>query len=164
MNRSETFQVTLPSDTEILVTRDFSAPLKAVFAAHTQPELMMRWLWGPPGWKMTRCDIDMRAGGSCHYEWQGPDGTGFGLRQAIRECVPPSRIVAEERFDMGGGTPMPVQYVTTEFTESGGLTHMKMTIRYDDKTARDGALASGMDQGMAASYDNLDTLLSSTGA
>ena len=164
MSISETFQVTLPSDTEILITRDFSAPRKAVWAAHTQPELMMRWLTGPPGWKMTRCDVDMRPGGSAHYEWQGADGTSFGLRQAIREFVPPSRFVSEERFDMGEGVPMPVQYVTTEFTESGGRTHMKMTLRYDDKTARDGALASGMDQGMAMSYDSLDTLLSGTGA
>jgi len=164
MSISQTFQVTLPSDTEILVTRDFSAPLKAVFAAHTQPELMKRWLTGPPGWKMTRCDVDMRPGGSGHYEWQGPDGIGFGLRQTVREFVPPSRVVMEERFDMGDGAPMPVQYVTTEFTESGGRTHMKMTLRYDDRAARDGALASGMDQGMAMGYDNLDRLLSSTGA
>ena len=159
MNSSQTFQVSLPSDTQIMVTREFDASRDAVFAAHTKPELIKRWLTGPPGWSMTRCVVDFRPGGKAAYEWKGPDGNGFGLNQDIVEFVAPARVVAEERFDMGGGAPMPVQHVTMEFTESGGRTQMKMTLRYESKEARDGALASGMDQGMAAGYDNLDTLL-----
>ena len=162
MNLSDTFQVTLPSDTEILVKREFDAPREAVFSAHTKPELLERWMTGPPGWSLTRCDLDLRAGGSAHYEWKGVDGSGFGLRQTIHEFVPPSRMVTTERFEMGEGAPMGVQYVTLEFADAGERTHMTMTLRYDDKASRDGALASGMDKGMAASYDKLDLAL--TGA
>jgi len=159
MNLSDTFQVTLPSDTEILVKREFEAPRDAVFSAHTKPELLKRWLTGPPGWSLTHCVVDFRAGGSAHYEWKGPDGDGFGLRQTIHEFVAPSRIVATERFEMGDGPPMGVQYVRMDFTDAGKRTLMTMTLRYDDKAARDGALASGMEHGMAAGYDQLDALL-----
>jgi uncharacterized protein YndB with AHSA1/START domain len=159
MKISDTFQVTMPSDTEVRVTREFDAPRAAVWAAHTQPELLKRWLTGPPGWSLTRCELDLRAGGKAHYEWKGPDGNGFGLDQRILEAAPPSRFVAEERFDMGGGVPMPTQHATLVLEESGGRTQMTLTLRYADKAARDGALASGMDQGMAAGYDQLDRVL-----
>ena len=161
MKISETFHVTLPSDTEILVAREFDAPRDKVWAAHTQADLLKRWLTGPPGWSLTRCELDLRPGGKAYYEWKGADGNGFGLHQQIREFVPTSRIVSEERFDMGAGVPMPTQYVTLLFSESGGRTQMQMTLRYGDKQSRDGALASGMDQGMAAGYDNLDGVLAS---
>ena len=159
MSIAETFQVTLPSDTEIVVKREFDAPRETVFEAHTKPELLQRWLTGPPGWSMPVCEVDMRTGGSAHYEWKGPDGSGFGLRQTVHEVVAPSRIVVDERFEMGSAPPMPAQHVITEFTETRGRTQMTMTIRYHDKQARDGALASGMNEGMAASYGQLDSVL-----
>ena len=156
MKISETFQVTLPSDTEILVSREFDAPRERVWAAHTQAELLKRWVSGPPGWKVTRCDLDMRTGGEAFYSWTGPDGSSFSLHQKIREFLPTSKIVAEERFDMGAAAAMPVQYVTMQFSDVQKRTLLQMTLRYDSKQDRDGALASGMNDGMAASYDLLD--------
>ena len=71
--------VTTPTDREIVMTRVFSAPRKLVFDAWTKPELVKRWLLGPPGWTMPVCEIDLRVGGKYRFEWRGQDGTVMGM-------------------------------------------------------------------------------------
>jgi uncharacterized protein YndB with AHSA1/START domain len=162
MKNTETLKVTTPSDREIAMTRVFDAPRRLVFDALTHPELLKRWLLGPPGWSMVVCEIDLKVGGRFRYVWRKDDGTEMGMGGAYRELVPPARIVLTELFDedwTGGET-----LNTAVFTEQSGKTTLINTVRYSSREARDGALNSGMTQGVAASYDRLAELLALTSA
>jgi uncharacterized protein YndB with AHSA1/START domain len=155
-------RLTTPNPREILVTRVFDAPRRLVFEAMVRPELVRRWLLGPPGWTMPVCDIDLRVGGGFRYVWRNADGREMGMRGTFREVAAPDRIVHTEVFDedwTGGPTE-----VTTNLAEAGGRTTMTMTVRYSSEAARDGATRSGMEGGMAQSYDRLDELLAETAA
>jgi uncharacterized protein YndB with AHSA1/START domain len=154
----DSFQVTLPSDREIQVTRDFDAPRALVFDAFTKPELVRRWLLGPPGWTMPVCEIDLRVGGAYRYVWRSEqDGSRMGLGGLFREIEAAARIVATERFDDAWYPGDALD--TTVFEEKRGITHTTITILYESKQARDTARRSGMEHGMAAGHDRLETLL-----
>ena len=100
--------LTTPSDREILITRDFNAPRALVFDCMSKPELVRRWLLGPPGWTMPVCDIDLRVGGRYRYVWRNEaDGTEMGMGGVYMEIVPPEKVVQTELFDQdwtGGET------------------------------------------------------------
>jgi uncharacterized protein YndB with AHSA1/START domain len=156
---TNTLQIATPSNHEIVMTRAFDAPRSLVFDCWTQPELVRRWMFGPDGWSFVVCEIDLRVGGGYRFVWRGPDGSEMGMRGVYREIVAPERLVSSELYDedwTGGET-----LGTTLFTEQGGKTTVTSTLRYASKEARDGALASGMDQGMAMGYDRLDALVTS---
>lgn len=157
MQAADTLQVTTPSEREITMTRAFDAPRDLVFDALTKPELLKQWLHGPDGWSLETCEIDLRVGGSYRYVWRGPDGVEMGMGGVHKEIAPPERLVRTEIFDQdwtGGET-----VATAVLTEQDGKTTLATTVLYATKEARDGALASGMEQGVAASYDRLETLL-----
>ena len=161
MKTAETLTVTTPSDREIVMTRVFNAPRRLVFDAHTKPELVKRWLLGPPGWSMPVCEIDLRVGGKYRYVWRrDTDATQMGLGGVYREIVAPERIVNTERFDEawypGEGLG------TLVLTERQGKTTLTNTMRYESRAARDGVLKSGMEKGVATSYDRLAELLAAT--
>ncbi len=160
MNDTSTVKVTTPSDLEIRMTRSFDAPPRLVFDAHTKPELVRRWLTGPDGWEMSRCEIDLRVGGKFRYEWRNVDGSTMGMGGNFREIASPSRLVHTELFDEDwtGG-----EVVTTSlFAEDGdGRTLLTVTSLYPSKEGRDGAIASGMTTGVDTSYDKLAALLAS---
>jgi len=153
----EELKVAALNDCELVCTRVFDAPRKLVFDAHTRPELVRRWLLGPPGWSMPVCDIDLRVGGRFRYVWRN-DGSGreFALAGTYRAIAAPHRIVHAEAFEDGD---MPEALVTTEFTEDGGRTTMTMAISYATAEDLKAALATGMTGGMAQSYDRLDGVL-----
>ena len=154
------FSVRLPSDNAIRVTRDFDAPPAAVFDAFTRPELVRRWLLGPPGWTMPQCDIDLRVGGAYRYVWRfEADGAQMGMGGTFREVVPHERLVATERFDDAWYPGEAVD--TTTFTAVDGHTRVTIDILYESQEARDTARRSGMEPGMAAGYDRLEALLES---
>ena len=159
MKNSSTFTVTTPTDREIVITREFDAPRTLVFDAFTKPELIKRWLTGPPGWSFVVCEMDARVGGEFRYVWRGPDQSEMGMRGVIREIVPPERIVATEKFDQAW-YPGDAQD-TWVLSEKSAKTTLTLTLRYESREARDIALKSGMDQGMAAGYDRLEELLPS---
>jgi uncharacterized protein YndB with AHSA1/START domain/effector-binding domain-containing protein len=156
-------KTTAPGDLEIVMTREFDAPRPLVFEAFTKPELVRRWLLGPPGWSMPVCEIDLRVGGTYRYGWQS-DGSAklpancppsFGSGGVFREVSAPARIVHTERMDGWPGESV----VTTLFEEKGGRTAVTMTMLFESKEARDGALKSGMEGGVAMSYGRLDEIL-----
>jgi uncharacterized protein YndB with AHSA1/START domain len=93
MNNLGGLIVTTPTDREIVMTRVFHAPRQLVFDAWTKPELVRRWLLGPPGWTMPVCEIDLRVGGAYRFVWLGEDGTTMGMGGVYREIVIPERIV-----------------------------------------------------------------------
>ena len=157
MTKTAPLQVTTPSDREVVITRVFDAPRGMVFDAHTKPDLVRRWLLGPPGWTMPVCEIDLRVGGKYRYVWQHGAGQRMGVAGTFTEVVRPSRLVITQLFDedwTGGET-----IVITELAEQGGKTTLTTTVRYGSREARDGALKTGMTTGMEAGYERLDALL-----
>ena len=148
--------ITLPSDTEYLITRVFDAPAELVFRAMTTPELVKRW-WGFETSEWLVCEIDLRVGGAYRFVWRNPDGSEFAMNGIYREIVRPERIVNTQRFD----TPwLPGESVlTTTLAESGGKTTFTCTTLYDSIETRDKMLKSGMESGASASYERLEALL-----
>jgi uncharacterized protein YndB with AHSA1/START domain len=101
-NTMEKAQVTLPSDREVKVTRSFRAPRSLVYRAYTEPQLVQRWMLGPPGWSMPVCEMDVRVGGKYRWRWRSnADGSEFGFAGTFREVQPESRLVHTEMFDPG---------------------------------------------------------------
>lgn len=148
--------LTTEGDTHVVVTRRFAAPPEAVFRAHTDPELIQQWMLGPDGWTMPVCQIEARPGGTIRYEWAGPEGRGFYLTGEILELDPPHRIVHVERMHLPD--PTPDNHIETTFTADGDGTLMVARMTLPDAETRKAMLASGMEHGMAASYDRLDRI------
>ena len=161
MKSAGTLQVTAPGEREIVMTRVLDAPRKLVFDAFTKPELVRRWLLGPPGWSMPVCEIDLRVGGKYRYVWRkDSDGAEMGMGGVYREIVVPERLVTTERFDEAW---YPGEAVgTLVLVEQRGRTTVTQTMLYESREARDAVLKSGMEKGVAASYDRLADLLAST--
>ena len=159
MNNTGTLTVTTPSDREVAMTRVFDASRALVFEAMTKPELVKRWLLGPPGWSMPVCEIDLRVRGAYRYVWHGPGGKVMGMRGVFREIAPPERCVMTESFDEPW-YPGEAQ-VTTVLVEQGGKTTLTTTVLYESREIRDSVLKSGMAGGVTASYDRLAELVTS---
>jgi uncharacterized protein YndB with AHSA1/START domain len=149
--------VTTPSDREILVSRTFDAPRRLVWDAHTKPDLMKRWLFGPDGWSLDVCSVDLRVGGKARFEMTKQDDQfKMGWTDTYTEIVPQQRLVSQQLFDEDwteGETT-----VTLVFREAGDKTVLEMTVLYSSKEARDGAIATGMVDGMEMGYARLDAL------
>ena len=163
--KPETLEVTTPSDLEIEMTRFFDAPRRLVYDAMVKPELLRRWLVGPPGWTMAICEVDLRVGGKYRVGWQREAGAApspecenlpdaFEVLGIYREIVPPERIVATEFMGPGDGA-----LVTQLLTEEGGRTKYTQTMRYGSREERDAALQSGMAEGTAICFDRLAEIL-----
>jgi len=154
-------KITTQGDRELVMTRVFAAPRRLVFDAFTTPDLVRRWLLGPPGWSMPVCEIDLRVGGAYRYVWQrDTDGTTMGMGGVYREIVKPERIVNTERFDESW---YPGEGVgTLVLVEQAGVTTLTHTMRYESPAALAAVLKSGMESGVKASYDRLADLLAAS--
>ena len=160
MNQTMSVQITTPSDREIAMTRSFDAPRHLVFDALTKPELVKRWLLGPAGWSMPGCEIDLQVGGAYRYLWRrDKDGSEMGMGGVFREIARPERLVATEKFDEAWYPGEAL--TTTTLVEQDGKTTLTQTMLYQSREIRDGVLESGMESGVAASYDRLAELLAS---
>lgn len=157
-------QVSTPTEREILMTRTFDAPRLLVWDAMTKPELLKRWLSGPPGWSLAECEDDRRVGGAFRWVWRGPEGAEMVMRGVNRETVPPERAVRTETFEFGCVPQSGEQLATLVLAEQGRRTALTLTLLYPSKEARDATLASGMEHGVGAGYDRLDEVLTSLGA
>jgi uncharacterized protein YndB with AHSA1/START domain len=160
MDPRATLNLSTPSDREIVITRTFNATRHLVWRAMTTPELIRQWMFLPPGWSMTACEEDTRPGGSFRWAWNDPEGRpAMTLRGAYREVVPPERIVRTETFEMGCDAQAGEQLVTLVLSDQGAVTRLTLTILLPSKEARDALLASGMEHGLAAGYNQLEALL-----
>jgi uncharacterized protein YndB with AHSA1/START domain len=157
-------KVTTSGDREVVITRTFDAPRELVWETMSRPELLKRWLFGPPGWEMTECSDDPRVGGKFRWAWSGPGGATMTMTGTYREVAPPERAVRTECFEVGCGPQMGEQLTTLVLTERGGQTLLTLNILYPSREARDAALASGMEHGMAAGYARLDGFLADKAA
>jgi uncharacterized protein YndB with AHSA1/START domain len=143
-------------DTHIVVTRRFGAPPEAVYRAHTEPQLIQKWLLGPDGWTMPVCISEPRPHGKIRYEWTHGKGGGFYLTGEYLELEPYSRIVHVERMHLPDTTPD--NYVETKFDPDGAGTLMTLRMTLPDSETRARMLASGMEHGMEASYVRLENM------
>lgn len=144
-------------DIHVVVTRRFQAPPDAVYRAHTDLELIQRWLLGPDGWSMPVCINEARPGGRIRYEWSDGQGRGFHLTGEFLELEPGRRIVHVERMHLPD--PTPDNRVETIFEADGSGTLMTMRMTLPDEPTRAAMLATGMDRGMEISYARLDGML-----
>jgi uncharacterized protein YndB with AHSA1/START domain len=144
-------------DTHILITRRFAAPPEAVYRAHIEPELIKQWMLGPEGWTMPVCINEARPGGKIRYEWKNGKGQGFYLTGEFVELEPYRRIVHVERMHLPD--PTPDNHVETKFDADGGGTLMTMRMRLPNTETRAAMLATGMERGMEASYQRLETVI-----
>jgi uncharacterized protein YndB with AHSA1/START domain len=156
MSHGKSLIVTTPSDREIALARVFDAPRHLVFDAYTKPELLKRW-FGPAGWTLVVCEIDLRVGGSYRYVMRKDTGVEMGMGGVYREIVRPERIVAAETFDDPWYEGEAI--ATTTLMERGGKTTLTTTVRYDSKAIRDAVLKTPMESGVESSYNRLAELL-----
>jgi uncharacterized protein YndB with AHSA1/START domain len=151
--------VTTPSDLEVVMTRTFDTPRNLVFNAWTNPDLLRRWL-GREGDELIVCDVDLRVGGSYRFVWRLREGGEMGMGGVYRDVVLNERVIATENFDPPYDEAMGGEAVTTmTFQERDGKTTLTATTRYKSREARDGAIATGMEEGAAETYDRLAALL-----
>ena len=157
-NRHGSAVITLPSDTDYLVTRAFDAPAKLVFDALTTPELVQRW-WGFETSEWLVCEIDLRVGGQWRYVIRERD-MEVGFHGEYRELNGPHRMVWTEMYE-GVPDPGPENYpvCTAKLDEVDGVTTMTLHVRHTSKEERDAVLATGMESGMQVSYDRLEDLV-----
>jgi uncharacterized protein (TIGR03086 family) len=151
--------VTLPSDTEILITRRFEAPRTLVWDAMTTPRHLLKW-WGPDYHPLVRCEIDLRPGGAWRYVSSDAEGNELAWSGVYREIVVPERIVSTEMFEP---FPMAESVNTVTLTEHDGVTTLQTLVRHQSKEFRDGHVDSGMEGGMQLTFNRLDNLLDIAG-
>jgi uncharacterized protein YndB with AHSA1/START domain len=154
---SGTATVTLPTDEQILITREFDAPKHLVYEAWTTPELVKRW-WNAKRGEVTIAEIDLRVGGRWRYVMVADGGFEVGFHGEYREIVPNERIVSTEVYE---GTPQgdgPEQGTlnTATFTEEDGRTTLTVLVEAPSKEIRDAIIASGMEAGMQDAMDLLE--------
>jgi uncharacterized protein YndB with AHSA1/START domain len=149
---SGTATVTLPTDEQILIRREFEAPKHLVYRAWTTPELVKRWWSGNRG-EMTIAEIDLRVGGAWRYVMVTDDGFEVAFHGEYREIVPNERIVSTEVYE---GMPEGEALNTVTFAETEGRTILTVLVQHSSKEARDAHIDSGMETGMQEGMDLLE--------
>ncbi len=144
-------------DRHVVVTRRFAAPPEKVYRAHTEPELIKKWMLGPDGWTMPVCINEAKPGGRIRYEWTDGKGAGFFLTGEYVELSPFNRIVHVERMHLPD--PTPDNHVETRFEPDGTGTLMTMRMTLPDEATRTAMLATGMEHGMETSYQRLERIV-----
>jgi uncharacterized protein YndB with AHSA1/START domain len=152
MTSSGTAVVTLPTDTQILITREFDAPKDLVWRAWTTPELIKRW-WNAKRGEVTVAEVDLRVGGAWRYVMIADGGQEVGFHGEYREVVPAERIVSTEVFE---GMPDAESLNTLTLTEQDGRTTLTVLVEHRNKEGRDGHIESGMEAGMQDAMDLLE--------
>ncbi len=148
-------RIATPTDREVVMTRSFDAPRALVFDALTRPELLKRW-YGPDGWSMVVCDVDLKVGGAWRFVSRRPDGKQIGQHGVYQEVSRPERLVNTESWeDWDPGETL----VTTVLSETDGRTTLTGTVRFPSREVRDMILKSGLEHGANEGYEKLDQVL-----
>src|SRR4051812_5822464 len=151
-------KLTLPTDEQILITREFDAPRHLVFKAFTTPELLKRW-WHAKRGDMTVAEIELRPGGHWRYVMIAHDGSEVGFHGEYLEVVPNERIVSTEVYEglpQGVSEQMGATINTATFTENDGRTTLTILIQATSRESRDAIIASGMESGLQDALDLLE--------
>jgi uncharacterized protein YndB with AHSA1/START domain len=162
MTTSQSAVVTLPTDTQIHVTREFDAPPRLVWRAYTEPELIARW-WHANRGEIRSTDVDLRVGGRWRWVMVTPDGYGVAFNGEYREIVPYQRLVYTEIFEGVPTDPADAAVNTMTLTEVDGRTNLVSITELPSREARDAILETGMEAGMQDAYDLLEGVAVSLG-
>jgi uncharacterized protein YndB with AHSA1/START domain len=155
---SATTKVTLPTDLEIQITREFDAPREVVYKAMTDRNLIPRW-WGPRRMTTIVDKMDVRPGGSWRFVAREADGKESGFRGQYREIVPGEKIVQTFEWEPMAGH---ISVETATFSDlPDGRTLLTTRSVFSSKEDRDGMVESGMEGGLRETYDRFDELLAS---
>ena len=149
--------LTLPNDTDIVVTRDFNAPAHLVWRVFTEPELVARWWAGQRG-TVTSIEIDPRPGGTYRYVMQANEGFEVAFHGEFQEVVPVERMVHTEVFEGMPEAEAAPTLNTYTFTERDGVTTLEVVTRAPSKEVRDAIVESGMECGMQEGYDLVEEI------
>jgi len=152
---SGTATVTLPTDTQILITREFDAPKHLVYRAWTTPDLVKRW-WHANRGEVTLAEIDLRVGGMWRYVSRSEDGFEVGFHGEYREIVPNERLVTTEVYEGIPDADAHAALDTLTLTESDGRTTLTVLVEHPTKEGRDAHINSGMEAGMQDAMDLLE--------
>jgi uncharacterized protein YndB with AHSA1/START domain len=155
---SKTATVTLPTDEQILITREFNAPKHLVYRAFTTPELVRRW-WHAKRGEVTICEIDLRVGGNWRYVMVADGGLKVGFHGEYREIVPNERIVSTEIYEglpEGVSEEQGATVNTATFAEVDGRTTLTILVQAPSKESRDAIIDSGMEDGLQDALDLLE--------
>jgi uncharacterized protein YndB with AHSA1/START domain len=158
VERDSKMKVTLPSDREIVLTREFNAPRELVFEAYTNPEHVRNW-WGPRSSTKVLFEAEVRPGGSWRYVILSGEGDEVPFTGVYQEVTPPDRLVYTEVYDVAPFNSGDPALNTVTFTAEKGRTVVSVTTVYPTKEVRDYVLSTGMEGGAAESYDRLEELL-----
>lgn len=156
MSETKTLQVTVVSDTELVMTRTFDAPLELVFEATSRKEHLEKWWAGGSDENTVECELDFRPGGRWRFVERAPDGHEHGFRGEFLEIDPPHKVVQTFEYE---GAPGEILVQSMVFTEENGRTLMTASATYPSKAARDAMLDAGMTTGAERAYRKLDALL-----
>jgi uncharacterized protein YndB with AHSA1/START domain len=151
--------VTLPAETQILITREFAAPARLVWRAWTTPELIARWWAGQRG-RVTSVEVDLRVGGRWRYVMVTDDGFEVAFHGEYREVAPHERLVSTEVYE---GMPEGEALNTLTFREAGGRTTLSILVEHSCREHRDAHIESGMEGGMQEAMDLLERVAMSLG-
>ena len=155
---SGTAALTLPTDRQILITREFDAPRHLVWRAWTTPELVGRW-WHAKRGEVTVVEIDLRVGGHWRQVMVTDNGTEVGFHGQYLEIVPDERLVSTEVYE---GLPEGVSEEdgatvnTATFAEADGRTTLTLLIEATSRVSRDAIIESGMEGGLQDALDLLE--------
>jgi uncharacterized protein YndB with AHSA1/START domain len=149
---SKTATVSLPTDEQILITREFNAPKHLVYKVYTTPELVKRW-WHAGIGNMTVAEINLWVGGTWRYVMVVENELEVGFHGEYRKIVPDEQIISTEVFE---AMPDGEALVTTTLTEKNGRTTMMMLVQHSSKADRDAHINSGMEHGMQSALDLLE--------
>jgi uncharacterized protein YndB with AHSA1/START domain len=155
MVTSGTAKVTLPADTQILITREFDAPARLVWEAFTNPEDVRRW-WHAGRGEMSVCEIDLRVGGSWRYAMDVPGVGEVGFHGEYREIVPHERLVSTEAYEGIPDADANAAVNTMTLEEADGRTLVSILVEHVNKEGRDMHINSGMEAGMQDAFDRLE--------
>jgi uncharacterized protein YndB with AHSA1/START domain len=154
---SGTAKVTLPTDEQILITREFDAPKHLVYKAYTTPELVKRW-WHANRGEATIVEIDLRVGGRWRYVMVTDDGLEVGFHGEYREIVPNERIVSTEVYEGIPDADAHAALNALTLTEVDGRTTLEILVQHKRKEDRDAHIDSGMEAGLQDALDLLERL------
>lgn len=149
--------VTLPTETQVLITREFDAPRHLVYRAWTTPELIRRW-WHAKRGEVTRADVDLRVGGRWRWAMIARGGFEVAFSGEYREIVPNERLVFTERFE---GAPAAPAVTTVTFSDLAGRTGVTILVQHQTREERDAHVNSGMEPGLQDALDLLEQVASS---
>jgi uncharacterized protein YndB with AHSA1/START domain len=160
-NRHRSAVIEFPNELEIVITREFDAPIALVFDVFTKPEHVRKTI-APFGEDVTECSIDLRVGGNYHFVFVTDDGTECSFRGTFLEVEPPVRTVQTWLFD---GWPDAEAVESMNLQETDGVTKLTNRLAFRDKAGRDHMTRY---DGIEANYDNIEkylrSLLDSEGA